>query len=333
MRFSIIVPIFNVEKYLSQCVESVLGQSYKDYELILVDDGSLDGCSAMCDNFAKRDSRVKVIHKQNGGLVSARKAGVSVAQGEYAVALDGDDWLARDYLEKVNQVIERTNPDVIRFGFFEADDNGKIISHKVSGFRVGYYNRRQIEETIFPHLIYGVTSRRFPHQVWGESIKMELYRKEQLLVPDNIKIGEDAAVTHPILYNSQSIYVLDEYLYYYRRNTLSMTKERKPFPLDGARYIADHYYKRMNINLYGLQNQVYRSIVHRVFIACITQFWNGKPYRIVKKEILAVLDDELYHEAIVKACFKAPIDRKIMAFAMKYRMIFWMWLFSKIKKF
>lgn len=81
--FSVIVPIYKVEKYLSQCIESILNQSYKDFELILVDDGSPDGCSSICDEYKKRDNRVKVVHKKNGGLVSARKAGLKIAQGEY----------------------------------------------------------------------------------------------------------------------------------------------------------------------------------------------------------------------------------------------------------
>lgn len=333
MRFSVIVPVYNVEKYLSQCAESVLCQSYKNFELILVDDGSQDSCPAICDRFAKQDSRVKVVHKKNGGLVSARKAGAKIAQGEYAVAVDGDDWLALDYLEKVNQVIEQTNPDVIRFGFFEAYDNGKIISHKVSDFRIGYYNRSQIEKIIFPCLIYGVTSRKFPHQVWGESIKMELYKKEQLLVPDNIKIGEDAAVTRPIIFNAQSIYVLDDCLYYYRRNLSSMTKNRHPFSLENDKLIVNHYEKRMDLSLYNLQEQVYRSIVHNVYNACVTQFWRDKPYNLIKRDILNALNQKMYHEAIMNAHFDAPLDRKIMLWTMKNRYISLMWLFSKIKRF
>lgn len=333
MRFSIIVPIYNVEKFITKCVESVLSQSFKDYELILVDDGSPDNCPAICDKFANQDSRVRVLHKQNGGLVSARKAGAEIALGDFAVALDGDDWIASDYLEKVNNVIVNYDVDVVRFGYIEADDSGYRKLHGIKNFRTGFYNRKQIEQEIFPFLIYGSTGYRFPHQLCMECVRMELYKKEQMLVPDNIKIGEDAAVTRPIIFNAQSIYVLDDCLYYYRRNTLSMTKERKPFPLDGARIIADHYYKRFDMNLYELQNQVYRSIVHRVFIACVTQFWQDKPYNLIKRDILNALNQKMYHEAIMNAHFDAPLDRKIMLWTMKNRYISLMWLFSKIKRF
>ena len=98
--FSIIVAIYKVEKYLSQCIESILAQSYKNFELILVDDGSPDNCPVICDEYAKTDSRIKVVHKNNGGLVSARKAGIEIASGEYICFVDGDDFVQYDMLEQ-----------------------------------------------------------------------------------------------------------------------------------------------------------------------------------------------------------------------------------------
>lgn len=98
---SIIVPIFNIEKYLPLCIESILKQSYNDYELILVDDGSPDGCPNICDQYAKYDNRIKVIHKKNGGLSDARNAGIEIAKGEYVLFIDGDDYMKDTTLEKV----------------------------------------------------------------------------------------------------------------------------------------------------------------------------------------------------------------------------------------
>ena len=93
---SIIVPIYKVEKYIRQCVDSIINQTYEDIEIILVDDGSPDNCPQICDDYAKTDSRVKVIHKENGGIMSARKAGLKVATGEYIGFVDGDDWIEAD---------------------------------------------------------------------------------------------------------------------------------------------------------------------------------------------------------------------------------------------
>ena len=101
MKFSVVVPIYNVEKYLNKCVESILNQTYKDFELILVDDGSPDHCPEICDEYAERDARVRVIHKENEGLVAARNTGIKEAKGEYICYVDGDDWIANNLLETV----------------------------------------------------------------------------------------------------------------------------------------------------------------------------------------------------------------------------------------
>ena len=94
LLFSVIVPVYNVEEYLSKCIESVLGQTYTQFELILVNDGSTDNCGKICDEYAAKDRRIRVVHKENGGLVSARQKGAGEATGDYVCCLDGDDWLA-----------------------------------------------------------------------------------------------------------------------------------------------------------------------------------------------------------------------------------------------
>ena len=98
---SVIVPIYNVEKYLEKCIESIVNQTYKNLEIILVDDGSPDNCPAICDEWAQKDSRIKVIHKKNGGLSSARNAGLEVSNGEYISFVDSDDWLDENTFEEV----------------------------------------------------------------------------------------------------------------------------------------------------------------------------------------------------------------------------------------
>ena len=98
---SVIVPIYNVEKYLEKCIESIVNQTYKNLEIILVDDGSQDNCPAMCDEWTQKDSRIKVIHKKNGGLSSARNAGLEVSNGEYISFVDSDDWLDENTFEEL----------------------------------------------------------------------------------------------------------------------------------------------------------------------------------------------------------------------------------------
>ena len=126
MKFSFIIPVYRVEDYLQQCVESVLGQTCQDFEMVLVDDGSPDSCPTLCDEWAKKDSRIQVVHKQNGGLSSARNEGLKVAQGEYVIFLDSDDWWCdRTALERIAGKIEETRADVVLFSskkYYTRDD-------------------------------------------------------------------------------------------------------------------------------------------------------------------------------------------------------------------
>ena len=109
MFFSVIVPVYKVEDYLPNCIESILGQTFSDFELILVDDGSPDNCPKICDSYMEKDQRIKVVHKENGGLASARRAGIKVAQGEYVFNLDSDDLIENDTLECAYKIIKDTD--------------------------------------------------------------------------------------------------------------------------------------------------------------------------------------------------------------------------------
>lgn len=109
---SIIVPIYNVEQYISKCIESILAQTYRDFELILVDDGSTDMCGKICDEYAKQDSRVHVIHQENKGVSAARNAGISLAKGEYIMFVDSDDFITENMLEKMHDCIAESGSDI-----------------------------------------------------------------------------------------------------------------------------------------------------------------------------------------------------------------------------
>ena len=122
-KISIIVPIYNVELYLERCVESIINQTYKNLEIILVDDGSPDNCFAICDKYEKLDSRVKVIHKENGGLSDARNAGLDIAEGEFIVFVDSDDWLEQNALELLYEHVKGFNSDITMFKFKYFDES------------------------------------------------------------------------------------------------------------------------------------------------------------------------------------------------------------------
>ena len=114
---SVVVPVYNVEKYLDRCVESIVNQTYKNLEIILVDDGSPDNCPAMCDVWAEKDSRIKVIHKENGGLADARNAGLDVFLGDFVTFIDSDDWVDVDIIEKLKEIVDNSSCDIACVGF------------------------------------------------------------------------------------------------------------------------------------------------------------------------------------------------------------------------
>lgn len=125
---SVIVPIYRVERYLSKCVESILNQTYRHLEIILVDDGSPDGSGAICDEFAEKDSRIRVIHKENGGLSDARNAGIQVAGGEYLAFVDGDDWIEPDMYEAMLGLTEKYGAKLVCAGRYDENDStGEMV--------------------------------------------------------------------------------------------------------------------------------------------------------------------------------------------------------------
>lgn len=220
---SIIVPIYNVEKYLKTAIESLLGQKKMSYEIILVDDGSKDSCRSICDSYAKIDN-VKVIHKENGGLSSARKAGVRVAEGRYIGFLDGDDWVDNDYYFNMLQKANETDADVICSTFVFAYPDKEIEVNNVvdDGFYKGAKLNTLRKKILYtePYYTYGVDP-----SLCMKLIKKSYMDKYLMNEPNNITLAEDASCSFPVMFNCESIFVLHSNKgYHYRQLQQSMTR-------------------------------------------------------------------------------------------------------------
>lgn len=278
MKYSIIVPIYKVEPYLCECIESVINQTFNDWELILVDDGSPDNCPAICDEYATIDNRIKVVHKANGGLVSARKAGLEVSKGEYAVCLDGDDFLHKDCLEKIDEQVELYHPDIVCHGHIKYSIKGEVqVPYR--GYRFGYYTRVDIEKELFPGLIHTKSERRFPPMVWAKAFKMDIYRKYQDKVSSDIGMGEDGACTYPLISNATSLVIMKDCLHYYRQIQTSMTKVKKPLRWDNYDMVFALYKDEIELDKYNLGIQYDRARTHNLFNITMSQFYQDLPYR------------------------------------------------------
>lgn len=320
LKYSVIVPIYGVEQYIRQCVDSIINQTYSNIEIILVDDGSKDSCPQICDEYAKKDNRIIVIHKQNGGLVSARKAGAKRATGNYVCCVDGDDYIDINYIEEIDKIIFNKDFDIVCCGYHQTMPE-KNIDVKVNA-RVGAYDRKNIEKEIFPNLIQNDRGRFFLPTVWAKAIKRELYLKYQLLVSDEISMGEDGACTIPCIVNANSIFISGECLYYYRFNPKSITKSKKPLEWEGQIQIARHLANVVDLSSYDFEKQYFRRIERGFITVTKSQFNRKESYRTIKNEILEKMKNPIFREAIEKADFNKGILIRFADFAIKHRLIF-----------
>lgn len=330
-KFSVIVPIYKVEKFLPCCIESVLSQTYQNFELILVDDGSPDACPAICDAYAEKDSRIRVVHKENGGLVSARIAGVQNAVGDYVCCLDGDDWLREDCLEKLNYVIEETQAEIVCFRIrWLADENDPRKPMNALPYRAGYYDRKAIETEVFSFLIENENGRYFPPSICGKVFKRDIYTQAQLMVPLRVKIGEDAACALPSVYRAESLYILDDDLYFYRQVNTSISKVKKPIDINEPKLRYLHMSRCIDLDKFDFRQQQYRSTVHALFNAAASQFYSKEDYFKIVKDIKRSIKDPVYAEAI-RSCRFISMKGKLAAFVLRYRLFSLMWLYSRVK--
>ncbi len=246
---SVIVPVYNVELYLKKCLDSLLSQTYKEFELVLVDDGSTDNCGNICDDYKKRDVRIKVIHKKNGGLISAWKTGVINARNELIMFVDSDDWVDPTIIERLVGEYKKTNADIVCCSYYhEFSDKSVPDHHSVLD---GVYQKEDIRDKIFPVLINdgNPLSRGIRISRWGKLLKKNLLEKNLHWVDERITIGEDMNIMFPVIVEADCISILNsEYLYHYRANEESIMKkvsnkmfEKSVLLYEKEREIANYY--------------------------------------------------------------------------------------------
>ncbi len=218
-KLAVIVPVYNKEKYLGKCLESICRQTYPDLEIILVDDGSTDASGAICDACAKKDHRINVIHQENQGMVKARHNGLLACDCEYATFVDADDWLVQDAFSVVSDYMEK-QVDVIAYGKIrEKGMSGNILP--VSSYAYGAYTRQDIERDIFPSMIWDFQKGRpgLTQSLCDKVIRRSLLLRSFELAGHLGKMnhGEDCLILYPLMRWVQSLYMIKENLYYYRQ--------------------------------------------------------------------------------------------------------------------
>ncbi len=293
MRFSIIVPIYNVEPYLPTCIDSLIGQTYREFEVVLVDDGSTDGSAAICDRYAAQDDRIKVIHKPNGGLVSARKAGAEAVCGDYVLNLDGDDWVAPDYLQTVSQAVEDSGgADMLIWSLTEVYEDRRVTAP--IKLPQGLYCDRELERLKGLYLYDKEEPGIRLDTVmpgWTKAVRRELYCDCQKAAPDMLSKGEDALVMLRMLTQCSSLYILHYNGYYYRIVASSMMRNisEKDF---GAVSALLHAMRELAVPWPAFENQlqVYGLYMLEHLLVSAARAY---PYRRYRAMVGECLDEEL----------------------------------------
>lgn len=228
---SIIVPVYNSVAFLDKCIQSITSQTYKNIELILVNDGSPDTSGEVCDKYASTDSRIKVIHKENGGLVTSRKAGISLATGEYVLYVDGDDWIEPELIERyMEQVLQYDADIVVSSHNVNLEGRVEILSNTLSP---GVYDRNRLIAEVYPKMMYTGKFSQFGifSYSWGKLYRREILIDNQLRVTEGITIGEDALCLYPTLLDANILVILDEPYYHYRQRADSLIKTLRTIEL------------------------------------------------------------------------------------------------------
>lgn len=281
---SVIIPVYNVEPYLRQCVDSVLNQTYRNLEIFLVDDGSTDNCSILCDQIAKIDPRVKVIHKENGGLSDARNAALDICTGEYVAFVDSDDYVEKDYIETLYTLLVDFDVDISVCSYYNLIDD--IASPAEEQRIVEKYTKEQIIKFILTERLVSTTA-------WGKLFRRKLFCEVRF--PKG-RIYEDLFTTWKLVDQVDFVACTTIPKYYYRKNPYSIMNSK--FSSKNVDILDAHY---------SLMDYVYKEFPHLYKYAK----WRFTRYNIsyLYKAIMADYNDEN-----VKMIFKQNIRNNILSY-------------------
>lgn len=266
-KISIIIPAYNVAGYLEKCLDSIIAQSFTEFEVILVDDGSTDNTYEICDDYAKNDCRIKVIHKKNEGVSIARNIGIEHAKGEYFLFFDGDDFVEPYTCEELYKLIREKQADTILYGYYRFE-NGKINEISYPIFKEGMYEKNSILKELVPRFIgidEGGINRWLRHEekalyvenpaLWRAMVSCKLIKENQLQFDKSLKVGEDTIFISEYLSYSHRCYVhhrcyynlvtrKTSTIYIYEKNPLEKLKNK--LKLIDARLVLTQKIKEKN---------------------------------------------------------------------------------------
>lgn len=316
---SVIVPVFKVEDYINRCVESLISQTILNIEIILVDDGSPDNCPVICDELAKKDSRIKVVHKKNGGLSSARNAGLMVAKGKYIGFVDSDDDVELNMYEKMVSVAEQHNVDFVMADYRRilSDGTSYIKTLDIDG---GFYNRGKIISDIFPNLIMRESIEYGPLlSVWHCIYQKDFLDKYNLRFDEEVKWSEDNIFSAIMGYQCASFYYMKgEALYHYYQNEGTITTSYRKGAWGVYHTMNRHLHSFFDkVEDYDFSNQL---DLHIIFYACNCINQEAK---LPKKQAINGIEQILNSDDLVNAFHSISLINYPLKLRLQLSLIKW----------
>lgn len=302
-KISVIVPVYNVEKYLRKCIKSIINQTLKEFEMILIDDGSTDSCGNICDEFAIKDERICVIHKENGGLMSAWMKGLEKANTDNIVFVDSDDWIGPRMFEVLLREKNKYQADMIICNMRRVEKGKECRENFI--IETGYYNEEKLKNKLYPVMLNAgdFQLRGCPVSRWGKLIKKELLQNNLKYCDTWISFAEDLNIIFPTLLDCKSLVVVDdkEADYYYRLNPSSILHSYNKTMYQQAQIV----YKKLFQVLEEKEKGIFEQQLMADYLAAIVQCFKNelmapKKFSDVKYNIGFLCKDALFIKASSK---------------------------------
>lgn len=280
MYFSVIIPVYNVEKYLRECVDSILSQSFKEFEVILVDDGSKDSSGIICDEYAVKDSRVKVIHKENGGQSTARNAGFKEAQGKYIFFIDSDDFVVYNTFFEDIKNCNNEGADIVAYRYRKYFSKENIKSVGTKFLKTNYQNITDCLSDL-------VQTDTFFCSCWTKIVKRDLLKENNILFDENL-CCEDMDWYYSVLEHAEKIAVLDKECINYRQRENSVTSVFKKKSVTDYIFTLEKWYTKINnIKEIEKKNVLLSSLAKLYCNLLITYSRNKDKLKVEKNKIFS----------------------------------------------
>ena len=336
---TIVVPVYNVEKYLNRCVSSIVNQTYHNLEIILVDDGSPDSCPHMCDEWSEKDNRIKVVHKENAGLGMARNTGIEYASGDYICFFDSDDYIAHDTIEKSLALAKETCAEIVVFGMNSVDRNGNVSKTSIPVAEKTCYMGREVKDIFLPDLIdsrhNNTKIKNLCLSAWSCLYSMQLVRRtDWKFVSERQNISEDSYSIIWLYQYVNTVAILQEALYFYCENDASLTRTYREDRFDRIL----QFYKDCSVMAdqakYG---QEIKTRIEGLFlsfsIAAMKQIVAADIEKDKRKLLLSqIIEDDTVQTVLKKSQFWSTNEaRKLLFGAMKQKIYGMVYLFLKMQ--